>query len=82
MAGVNGAYTVIIADDHALLREELRADLEEHGFAVVAEAEDALGAVCAALKERPQSVLLDVRWRATACRPRRRSSSGCRTRAS
>lgn len=59
MAGV-GAYTVVIADDHALLREEVRADLEEHGFVVVAEAEDALSAVCAALKERPQLCILDV----------------------
>jgi DNA-binding NarL/FixJ family response regulator len=52
---------VVIADDHEPLREEVRADLEERGFQVVAEAGDALGAVCAALEARPDVCLLDVK---------------------
>jgi DNA-binding NarL/FixJ family response regulator len=58
MAGAR--YSVVIADDHDLLREEVRADLEERGFDVVAEAGDALGAVCRTLESRPHICLLDV----------------------
>jgi DNA-binding NarL/FixJ family response regulator len=54
------APAVLLADDHALLRSEVRADLEEHGFRVCAEAGDADGAVEAALRERPDICLLDV----------------------
>ena len=52
--------TVVVADDHELFREALRADLEYCGFAVAAEAGDALDAVRAVLEERPDIVLLDV----------------------
>jgi len=52
--------TVVVADDHALLREEIVADLEDNGFLVVGEEQDALGAVCAALETRPDLCLLDV----------------------
>ena len=52
--------TVVVADDHALLREEIVAGLEENGFLVVGEEDDALGAVCAALDTRPDLCLLDV----------------------
>lgn len=54
---------IVIADDHALAREGLRAMLERAGrFSVVGEAasgEDAL-ALCAALK--PDLALLDIRY--------------------
>jgi DNA-binding NarL/FixJ family response regulator len=52
---------VLIADDHAPTREDVRAALEEDaGFDVCAEAPDAPGAVAAALRERPDVCLLDV----------------------
>ena len=52
--------TVVLADDHALLREEIAADLEEHGFRVVASAGDASSAVSAAIAATPDVCLLDV----------------------
>jgi two-component system NarL family response regulator len=51
---------ILLADDHALLRGAVRADLEDHGFRICAEADDAAGAVAAALSERPDLCLLDV----------------------
>jgi DNA-binding NarL/FixJ family response regulator len=52
---------VVLADDHAPTREEVRRALEEHGgFQVCAEAGDAPGAVEAATRERPDICLLDI----------------------
>lgn len=55
------ARRVLIADDHAATRAGVRGVLERHGFEVCAEAEDAPGAVAAALRERPDVCLLDIR---------------------
>lgn len=52
---------VLIADDHPPTRAAVRAVLEESGFVVCAEAADAAGAVTAALRERPNICLLDIR---------------------
>lgn len=53
---------VLIADDHAPTREDVRAALgEDVRFSVCAEASDAAGAVAAAVRERPDLCLLDVR---------------------
>jgi len=52
---------VLVADDHRATRSGVRRVLEAHGFDVCAEAEDAPGAVAAALRERPDVCLLDVR---------------------
>lgn len=52
--------TIVIADDHAATRGGVRAALEEGGFDVCAEADDAAGAVEAALRERPDLCLLDI----------------------
>ena len=53
---------VLIADDHAPTRADVRGILAEDGrFAVRAEAADAAGAVAAALEARPDVCLLDVR---------------------
>ena len=52
--------TVVVADDHALLLEEIVADLADHGFRVVGSASDARGAVFAALAAEPDLCLLDV----------------------
>jgi DNA-binding NarL/FixJ family response regulator len=52
---------VLIADDHAPTREDVRVALEDDPeFEVCAEAADAPGAVAGALRERPDVCLLDV----------------------
>lgn len=52
---------LVIADDHALFRDGLRAVLEAYGHQVVAEAGDGQEAVEAALEHRPDIVLMDLR---------------------
>jgi len=53
---------VLIADDHAPTRADLREAVEQDDrFCVVAEAADGAGAVEAALRERPDLCLLDIR---------------------
>jgi DNA-binding NarL/FixJ family response regulator len=55
-------YTVLLADDHAPTREDIGLILSEDGrFAVCAEAADAAAAVAAAVRERPDICLLDLR---------------------
>src|SRR5215210_1197029 len=52
---------VLIADDHAPTRDDVRRALERGGgFTVCAEAGDASEAVQAALREQPDICLLDV----------------------
>jgi DNA-binding NarL/FixJ family response regulator len=52
---------VVIADDHAPTREDVRLALEEDPrFTVVAEAPDAFGAIEAAVREQPDLCLLDI----------------------
>jgi DNA-binding NarL/FixJ family response regulator len=52
--------TVLIVDDHDGFRESARALLEAEGFAVVGDAADGTAALAAALRLRPDVVLLDV----------------------
>jgi DNA-binding NarL/FixJ family response regulator len=53
---------VLVADDHAPTREDVRTALNaDERFAVVAVAGDAAGAVQAAVRERPDLALLDMR---------------------
>jgi DNA-binding NarL/FixJ family response regulator len=53
---------VLIADDHLPTREDIRAAVEADArFTVVAVAADAVAAVGAAVRERPDVALLDVR---------------------
>ena len=52
---------VLIADDHAVLRRSFREDLETARIKVCAEAATGAEAVRAALAERPDLCLLDVR---------------------
>ena len=54
------AATVLLVDDHAGFRAQARALLTAAGFEVVAEAEDAAGALGAARGLRPQVILLDI----------------------
>src|SRR3954453_7338983 len=51
---------VIVADDHALVREGFRALLERKGFAVIGEAVNGQDAVRLAAERRPDLALLDV----------------------
>jgi CheY-like chemotaxis protein len=52
--------TVLIVDDHPSFRSTARALLEAEGYDVVGEAEDGASAVEAAVRLRPQLILLDV----------------------
>jgi DNA-binding NarL/FixJ family response regulator len=54
------AERVLIVDDHPSFRRSARALLEAEGFTVVAEAEDAAGALDAVARLRPDVVLLDI----------------------
>jgi DNA-binding NarL/FixJ family response regulator len=58
---MNGAPTVVIADDHPPIRLGVRIALMRGGFRVLAEADDGEAAVTAVLRERPDACLLDVR---------------------
>ena len=51
---------VVVVDDAALFRTGLSAALTESGFEVVAQAEDAEGAVAMAESEQPHLVILDI----------------------
>jgi DNA-binding NarL/FixJ family response regulator len=53
--------TVVIADDHPVIRLGVRMALMRGGFEVVGEAGDCDGAVETVLRERPDVCLLDVR---------------------
>ena len=55
------ARRVVIAEDEALIRLDLREMLEEEGYAVVGEAADGGAAVTMATELRPDLVLLDVK---------------------
>jgi DNA-binding NarL/FixJ family response regulator len=59
---VSEQIRVLIADDHAPTRADLREAIEHDvRFVVVAETADGTGAVEAALRERPDICLLDIR---------------------
>jgi len=55
------ARRVVIAEDEALIRLDLREMLEEEGYAVVGEAGDGETAVALAEQHRPDLVILDVK---------------------
>ncbi len=52
---------MVIAEDEALIRLDLKEMLEEEGYAVVAEAGDGESAVKLAMEQRPDLVILDVK---------------------
>ena len=52
---------ILIADDEALLRLDLREMLEEAGHTVTGEAENGKIAVSLAEKDRPDLVIMDVK---------------------
>jgi DNA-binding NarL/FixJ family response regulator len=57
----NMAIRVVLADDHRIVRDGLRALLEREAFSIVGEASDGVEAVRVAEEVRPDVVLLDVR---------------------
>ena len=56
----SGATRVLIAEDEALIRLDLKEMLEEEGYAVVAEVGDGQQAVDRAAELRPDLVILDI----------------------
>src|SRR3989442_13472993 len=53
------ANRILLADDHAIVRQGLKALLEREGFAVVAEADDGQAAVRLARERCPDVAVLD-----------------------
>src|SRR5713226_10008820 len=51
---------VVLADDHVVLRQGVRALLERHGLEVVAEAADGSAAVEVAREHEPDVAVLDI----------------------
>jgi DNA-binding NarL/FixJ family response regulator len=54
------AYRILLADDHAIVRDGLKSVLVREGFEIVAEASDGREAVELARKLRPDAVVMDV----------------------
>ena len=52
--------SVILVDDHTMLRQGIRRALESEGIKVVAEASDGATAIKLALEHKPDVVLMDV----------------------
>ncbi len=58
---MNPPIRIVIADDHVLVRQSIRAFLETHGdLEIVDEAEDAAGAARAFAEHRPNVALVDL----------------------
>jgi DNA-binding NarL/FixJ family response regulator len=58
---MSGKKTIVIADDHRILREGLRAMLaSDSGYSIIGEAEDGLEAIKTIEKHKPDLVLLDL----------------------
>jgi DNA-binding NarL/FixJ family response regulator len=60
VSGPAGVPTVVLADDHPVIRHGVRLALSRGGFRVVAEAADGEQAVEAVLRLRPDVCLLDI----------------------
>ena len=60
MAAERERVTLVLADDHVVVRAGLRLILENAGIAVLAEAQDAEGAVRMVRGHKPEVLLLDI----------------------
>jgi len=57
----NGSITIVLADDHQIVRQGLRALLQaEPDFSVIGETGDGIGAVDLVRKEKPDVAVLDL----------------------
>jgi response regulator NasT len=65
----DGAPRVLIAEDEAIIRLDLREMLEEEGFEVVGEANDGQRAVDLAREQRPDLCILDIKMPGIASHP-------------
>jgi len=54
------SYRIVLADDHHIVRQGLRALLEKEGLKVIAEAENGRDAVQLAHTHKPDVVVLDL----------------------
>jgi DNA-binding NarL/FixJ family response regulator len=50
----------MLVDDHHLLRQSLKRQLQEFGHEVVADVADGISAIAAALKNQPDIILMDI----------------------
>jgi len=58
---MNPPIRIVIADDHVLVRQGIRAFMETHeDLSIVGEAEDAAGAIALCAEHRPHVALLDL----------------------
>ena len=57
----NGSHRVVIAEDEAIIRLDLKEMLEEEGLSVVGEASDGVAAVRVAREVRPDLVIMDIK---------------------
>lgn len=57
---MNNSLTVLLADDHSIVRKGLRAVLEEEGLSVVAEAANGRDAVRLCAEHRPSAAVIDI----------------------
>ena len=77
------SLTILLADDHNIVRQGIRAILERESFEVVAEATDGRDAVAQAEKKRPDVAILDIAMPllngVDAAREIMRASPGTRT---
>lgn len=61
MAGGDGAFTVMVVDDHPIWRDAVARDLEDEGFDVVATADGVGAARRRAAAVKPDVVVMDMR---------------------
>ncbi|MBN0280986.1 response regulator transcription factor, partial [Pseudomonas aeruginosa] len=53
-------HTVLIVDDHPVIRLAVRVLLEKHGLQVVAETDNGVDAIQLVLEHEPDVVILDI----------------------
>ena len=58
---MSGATTVLIAEDEAIIRLDLKEMLEEEGFSVVGEASDGDSCLRDAEEKRPDLIIMDIK---------------------
>ena len=54
-------YKVVIADDEAIIRLDLKEQLQQHGYEVVGQAGDGFDAISLCKQHAPDLVLLDIK---------------------